>query len=235
MQIDFHHAVTYTVARLATFGHREAETIAYCAQYVDDATNSGTIKFENNAMYARISSAHKTLDYRNFDELANHFVWIPFHFLPGNGGVKAGENPDGTFVEKIICRPNSYVAKDMIRVCIEERNCISTKDSETVYASDLNCFGPWWDRDEHDIRCFAAWVANGDSSVIRVLRLVGANRNNASADDTLVDHPIERGIIVGRSVYLVALLLDESEHGHTERVNIHSSRSDSVYIEEALA
>jgi len=124
MQIDFHHAVTYTVARLATFGHREAETIAYCAQYVDDATNSGTIKFENNAMYARISSAHKTLDYRNFDELANHFVWIPFHFLPGNGGVKAGENPDGTFVEKIICRPNSYVAKDMIRACIGERNAL---------------------------------------------------------------------------------------------------------------
>ena len=50
MQKDFHHAVTYTVARLATFGHREAETIAYCAQYVDDATNNGTVKFGNNAM-----------------------------------------------------------------------------------------------------------------------------------------------------------------------------------------
>lgn len=124
MQIDFHHAVTYTVARLATFGHREAETIAYCAQYVDDATNSHTIKFKNNAMYARISSAHKTLDYRNFDKLANHFVWIPFHFLPGNGGAKAGENPGGTFVEKIICRPNSYVTKDMIRACIAERNSL---------------------------------------------------------------------------------------------------------------
>ncbi len=124
MQIDFHHAVTYTVARLAAFGHQEAETIAYCAQYVDDATNNYTINFENNAMYSRISSAHKTLDYRNFVELANHFVWIPFHFLPGNGGKKAGENPGGTFVEKIICKPNSYVAKDMIRACIAERNAL---------------------------------------------------------------------------------------------------------------
>lgn len=124
MQIDFHHAVTYVVARLAAFGHREAETIAYSAQYVDDAINSGTIKFENNAMYSRISSAHKMLDYRNFDKLANHFVWIPFHFLPGNGGKKAGENPDGSFVQKIICRPNSYVAKDMIRACIAEKNAL---------------------------------------------------------------------------------------------------------------
>jgi hypothetical protein len=124
MQIDFHHGVTYTVARLAGFAHRDAKTIAYCAQYVDDATNSGTIRFDNNAMYTRISSAHKMLDYRNFEALANHYVWIPFHFLPGNGGKKAGENPDGSFIQKIICRPNSYVAQDMLRACIEERDAL---------------------------------------------------------------------------------------------------------------
>ena len=124
MQIDFHHAVTYVVARLAGFAHRDAETISYCSQYVDDATNSGTIRFDNGAMYSRISSAHKMLDYRNFDKLANHFAWIPFHFLPGNGGRKPGENPDGSFVEKIICRPNSYVAQDMIRACIENRHTL---------------------------------------------------------------------------------------------------------------
>jgi hypothetical protein len=124
MQIDFHHGVTYTVARLAGFAHRDAETIAYCSQYVDDATNSGTIRFDNGAMYSRISSAHKMLDYRNFDELANHFVWIPFHFLPGNGGKRRGENPDGSFIEKIICRPNSYVAQDMIRACIVDRQAL---------------------------------------------------------------------------------------------------------------
>jgi hypothetical protein len=124
MQIDFHHGVTYTVARLAGFAHRDAETVAYCAQYVDDATNAGAIRFDNGAMYSRISSAHKMLDYRNFEKLANHFVWIPFHFLPGNGGMGPGENPDGSFVEKIICRPNSYVAQDMLRLCIGDRNTL---------------------------------------------------------------------------------------------------------------
>jgi len=122
MQIDFHHAGTYAIARFAGFDHGTAQIIGHCAQYVDDATNGGEIHFDNKAMYKRISSAHKMLDYNNFDELANHRVWIPFHFLPGNGGKPAGENPDGSFIEKIICRPNSYVAKDMVRWCINEKN-----------------------------------------------------------------------------------------------------------------
>ncbi len=57
-------------------------------------------------MFTRISSAHKMLDYRNFQEFVNYQVWIPFHFLPGNGGRKAGEDPEGKFIEKLIFRPN---------------------------------------------------------------------------------------------------------------------------------
>jgi hypothetical protein len=43
MQIDFHPAVIYVVARLAGFDHRQADVTAYCSQYVDDATNEATI------------------------------------------------------------------------------------------------------------------------------------------------------------------------------------------------
>jgi hypothetical protein len=121
MQIDFHHGVTYVVARLAGFDHEDASIVAYCAQYVDDAINGGIIKFDNGAMFTRISSAHKMLDYRNFQELANYHVWIPFHFLPGNGGKKAGKDPEGKFIEKLICRPNSDVAQQMVRECINRR------------------------------------------------------------------------------------------------------------------
>ncbi len=124
MQIDFHHAVTYVVARLAGFGHREADVIAYCAQYVDDATNSGEIIFENGAMYGRICSAHKGLDYRHFDVLASRRVWVPFHFLPANGGKKAGENPYGTFIDKLVCGPDSHVLRDMVRMYIEKRGAL---------------------------------------------------------------------------------------------------------------
>jgi hypothetical protein len=121
MQIDFHHGVTYVVARLAGFEHEDASIVAYCAQYVDDAINSGLIRFDNGAIFTRISSAHKMLDYRNFQELAIHHVWIPFHFLPGNGGKPAGEDPEGKFIEKLICRPNSHVAQQMVRECIQRR------------------------------------------------------------------------------------------------------------------
>lgn len=122
MQIDFHHGTTYCIARFAGFRHPEAEIIAYCAQYVDDAINNGLITFDNGAIFSRISSAHKMLDYRNFEELANHRVWIPFHFLPGNGGLPAGEDPNGKFIEKLICRPNSPVAQEMVRDCILNRH-----------------------------------------------------------------------------------------------------------------
>lgn len=122
MQIDFHHAATYVLARYAGFAHRDAETVAYCSQYVDDATNRGTIVFDNGAMYDRLASAHKMLDYGNFVELANHQVWIPFHFLPGNGGLRAGENPGEKFINKIVCRPDSFVARRMVASCIREQD-----------------------------------------------------------------------------------------------------------------
>lgn len=58
-------------ARLAGFKHLEASIVAHSTQYVDDSTQAGLIRFDNGAMFDRISSAHKMLDYRNFKELAN--------------------------------------------------------------------------------------------------------------------------------------------------------------------
>ena len=122
MNIDFHHGVTYVTARFAGFSHNEAKTVAYASQYVADATNSGIIKFDNGSMYNRISSSHKMLDYRNFSALANHQLWIPFHFLPGNGGLPAGENPEGTFIDKLSCFPDSPIILDMVSTCINGRH-----------------------------------------------------------------------------------------------------------------
>lgn len=120
MQIDGHHTLTYISARLAGFSRQKASIIAYSAQYVDDATNSGLVHFKNGALYSRISSAHKMLDYRNSDELANHQVWVPFHFLPGNGGKAAGDNPDGSFIRKLVCHPDSHISRDMLRACASD-------------------------------------------------------------------------------------------------------------------
>ncbi len=129
MQIDFHHAVTYVIARAAEFTHQEAEIIAYSAQYVDDATNSGLVQFylgdidkpKLGPTYRRISSAHKMLDYRNNNALSNSNVWLPFHFLPSNDDYQqdntwqAGE----PFLPRLICRPNSPIAQLMVKRCIQ--------------------------------------------------------------------------------------------------------------------
>lgn len=122
MQIDFHHSVTYVVARLAGFEHAEAEKIAYAAQYVDDAVFEGPVYFDNGALFNRNSSAHKMLDYRNMEQLGNSQCWAPFHFLPGNGGMPAGENPEGSFIEKLACKPNSFVAQDMLEDCYRNKD-----------------------------------------------------------------------------------------------------------------
>lgn len=121
MQIDFHHAVTYLVARIAGFSHDEADIVAYSAQYVDDATCNGTIKFKNGAQYHRISSAHRMLDLKNFDAGDNREVWLPFHFLPGNGGMGENSTPGGKFINRLICLPDSSVANDMVQSAISVR------------------------------------------------------------------------------------------------------------------
>lgn len=121
MQIDFHHAVTYVLARLAGFPAEQAAIIANAAQYVDDATEDGTIEFDSGARYSRLSSAHRMLDYRNFESLAASRVWIPFHFLPGNMGLSAGEIPEGPFIQRLRTIPNSPVAQDMLRATLADR------------------------------------------------------------------------------------------------------------------
>lgn len=121
MQIDFHHAVTYVAARIADFEHNDADIIAYSAQYVDDATCSGAVVFSNKALYTRISSAHQSIDLENLDDVWNHLVWLPFHFLPGNGGLPAGQSPSDKFIDKLICKPDSPPAREMLELAFLQR------------------------------------------------------------------------------------------------------------------
>jgi hypothetical protein len=126
VQIDFHHAATYVIARLAGFSPEDAEIVAHSAQYVDDATSSGEIYFDNGGMYERMSSAHKFYDYRNMGALSNHRVWIPFHFLPGNKGEPRPKMPPDLtreeVVERCITRPDSAPARELMGAAIVRQN-----------------------------------------------------------------------------------------------------------------
>ena len=120
MNIDFHHAVTYLLARVAGFDHRSADVISHAAQYVDDAISEGVVRFDSGAMYQRHATAHRALNYKNFAALGSRLVWIPYHFMPGNGGLPADQTPSGSFIERLITRPNSAVMQDVMREVIRE-------------------------------------------------------------------------------------------------------------------
>ncbi|MBV8471617.1 MAG: hypothetical protein JOY60_17345 [Burkholderiaceae bacterium] len=114
MNIDFHYGVIYVVARLGGLEPAQARTVAHACQYIDDSTVPGLLKFSGGETFDRLASAHKMLDYANTDNDQNRVTWVPFHFLPGAQGQ--------TLEEKAICRPNSDVAKEMVRRALSERS-----------------------------------------------------------------------------------------------------------------
>lgn len=123
MQIDFHHAVTYVLARLAGFTDVESRTIAYAAQYVDDCTNSGLVNFDTGTTYYRIASAHKTTDFIHHCDIKDDCrVWVPFHFLPGNVGARAGEVTSEPMIKRLVCMPDSPIATDTWNACYRAKN-----------------------------------------------------------------------------------------------------------------
>jgi len=57
MQLDFHYATTYVLARWADFSHEDAETIAHACQFTDDANSRGFVKFSNGVMCSQIPTS----------------------------------------------------------------------------------------------------------------------------------------------------------------------------------
>ncbi|SHJ15312.1 hypothetical protein SAMN02745170_01832 [Propionispora hippei DSM 15287] len=126
LQKDFHYAGTYVLARLAGFTQEQAGKIATCALYVDDATFDGVIiNPESKEEYYCIRSAHcnenLAMDVETFkDQKYNQQVWASFHFLPGNGELTLEEGTTLRLADKLVCKPNSYIARDMVRHSIIE-------------------------------------------------------------------------------------------------------------------
>lgn len=114
MNIDFHYGVIYVVTRLGGMKREDAQTVAHACQYIDDSTVPGILKFEGGETFDRFASAHKMFDYKNAFNEVNRLVWAPFHFLPAGQGK--------TLEEKSICRPDSVIAKGMVRRAIDARN-----------------------------------------------------------------------------------------------------------------
>jgi len=142
MQIDFHHTVTYVLARLAGFAHQEAVIVAHSAQYVDDAQNRGIILFDNGNKYNHIASSHSVTDVpHNLNNVEDYQVWVPFHFLPGNNGQPAGQGKDVSINQRMLCQPDSFVAADLCRAALATKG-----DQNTLHrlGITIHVYGDTW-------------------------------------------------------------------------------------------
>ncbi len=106
MQLDMHYYGTYAMARAAGIKPGAAQTIATCAQFVDDNAANTDIKFGNGAWVESIATAHHTIDKENLNGSDQRKVWVPFHFLPGNIGE--------TWTERLKCRMDSQIAQELV-------------------------------------------------------------------------------------------------------------------------
>ncbi len=112
MQIDFHYYATFAMARCAGLNLESALVIATSAQFVDDNASPHDIEFDDGSSLSVEATAHHVADLANRDKKDQRNVWVPFHFLPGNEGI--------SFTEKLICRQDSAIAKQMLSHYLEQ-------------------------------------------------------------------------------------------------------------------
>jgi hypothetical protein len=107
MQIDMHYYGVYCLARTAGLNQETAHTIAYASQFTDDSVqNEVEHNQEHGAAVVAEETAHHATDVENLSPANQRWVWVPFHFLPGNAG--------GSYRERLICRKDSAVAHEML-------------------------------------------------------------------------------------------------------------------------
>jgi hypothetical protein len=116
MQEDMHFYGVYALARSAGINAETARIIAYASQFVDDAIFDEEIILPDQRAILPTMTSHKPIDYQNTIPGDQWRVWVPFHFLPGN------QSESGTFIEKMVCRKDSYPARRMLRNAVDPRN-----------------------------------------------------------------------------------------------------------------
>lgn len=116
MQLDMHFYGAYAMARAAGNSDVTAKTIAYASQFVDDAIHDDHVLVSNIKAIVPTITSHKPVDYQNAISGDQWKIWVPFHFLPGN------DPKAKTFVQRMVCRPDSEPANQMFLDVVDEKN-----------------------------------------------------------------------------------------------------------------
>lgn len=107
VQIDMHYYGVYALVRLAGVRPQAARTIATASQYVDDAVDGNIQYHEEGNKLAPIITAHRIIEViENRDEDDQPFVWVPFHFFPGNEGKD--------FTKRLVCSKDGRLLNELV-------------------------------------------------------------------------------------------------------------------------
>ncbi|MBF0286233.1 MAG: hypothetical protein HQM14_00330 [SAR324 cluster bacterium] len=159
MEKDFHYYLIYSIAKLTQY--EDAAVIAYSSQFIDD-NNEGQFSIDgqpasfpdkiksNGGYYYPIMT--QSLSPKSLDPYVQKYVYVPFHFLPGDDNVeiKRRKNPLST-------TPNSKNAKHLLRAALDTENPYQIGIALHTYADtwshqnftglqeEWNSVYPWYD------------------------------------------------------------------------------------------
>jgi hypothetical protein len=124
MEKDFHYYLVYALTKIT--GTKNPEKIAYSSQFVDD-NNEGQFSVDGEQILfpekIRADGGYyypvmtQSLSPKSLDPYVQKYVYVPFHFLPGDNSVeiKGKKNPLST-------TPNSGNAKAILSGALESEN-----------------------------------------------------------------------------------------------------------------
>jgi hypothetical protein len=102
-----HYYGVYAMARLAGLRREVARMIATASQYVDDAVEGEIRRHEDGNKLDPVVTAHRVIEIiENRNEDDQPFVWVPFHFFPGNEGKG--------FTKRLVCLKDSSLMNELI-------------------------------------------------------------------------------------------------------------------------
>jgi hypothetical protein len=102
MEKDFHYYLTYAIAKLTEV--EKPEIVAYASQFVDD-NNEGQFSVDGEEVgfpeRLKVGGGYyypvmtQSLSPKSFDIYVQRYVYVPFHFLPGDNSkeIKGEKNP----------------------------------------------------------------------------------------------------------------------------------------------
>lgn len=124
MEKDFHYYLVYSMAKMT--GYEKADIIAYASQFVDDNNEwLYSIDGQKTTFPQKISAnggyyypiMTQSLSPKSLDPYVQKYVYMPFHFLPGDNNVeiKGKQNELST-------TPNSKNARDLLGTALKSNN-----------------------------------------------------------------------------------------------------------------